>query len=177
MNSVHCLLVLARYRHMIVLKIGQFLASQEWHNWSVLSPSQEVARDVRRIRLARKLSQRQLSNLAGFQQPHLCQVETGVRAISLKAAERLERALELKPGKFSSLLRSNESRKLWAATRSALKEFGRQIRQFVEGVKPRVEQPHQRFSLENPLWPMGIHLGEEAAEEVRQLELLRKGQT
>ena len=134
----------------------------------MLSPSQRVARDIRRIRLARELSQRHLSNLVGFQQPYLCQVETGVRAISLKAAARLERALELKPGRFSSLLRSKESRKLWAATRAALKEFGRQIRQFLEGVTPRVEQPHQCFSVENPLWPMGIHLGEEAAEEVRQ---------
>lgn len=143
----------------------------------MLSPSQKVAREIRRIRLAQKLSQRELSERAGFQQPYLCQVETGVRAISLKAARSLELALELRAGKFCKRLQTKESRKRWAATRAALREFGRRIRNFVEGEKPRMEQPHQCFTLEDPLWPMGIHLGEEAAREVRQLELLRKGQT
>jgi len=142
----------------------------------MLSPCQKVARDVRRVRLARELSQRQLGQLAGFAQPYLCQVEKGVRAISVKAARKLELALELKEGRFCKPLRNRESRKLWAATRAALRDFGRQIREFVKGEKPWVEQPHQCFSLENPLWPMGVHLGEEAAEEVRQLELLRKNQ-
>ena len=142
----------------------------------MLSPSQKVARDIRRVRLARELSQRQLSQLAGFAQPYLCQVEKGVRAVSLKAAKKLEVALELKAGRFCKPLQNRESRKLWAATRAALREFGRHIREFVEGDKPWVEQPHQCFSLENPLWPMAIHLGEESAEEVRQLELLRKNQ-
>ncbi len=143
----------------------------------MLSPSQKVARDIRRIRLAQGLSQRQLSARAGFQQPYLCQVETGVRAISLNGAKKLEWALGLRSGKLCKVLQRRESRKLWPVTRAALREFGQEIRNFVEGGKPRVEQPHQRFSLENPLWPMGIHLGEEAADEVRQLELLRAGQT
>lgn len=143
----------------------------------MLSPFQKVARQIRRTRLDQNLSQRKLSELAGFQQPYLCQVETGVRTISFGAARKLELALGLQPGKFCKQLESKESRKLWAVTRAALREFGRGIRTFVEGEKPRFEQCHQCFSLDNPLWPMGIHLGEEAAEEVGQLELLRRGQT
>lgn len=143
----------------------------------MLSPSQKVAREIRRVRLAQDLSQRKLSERAGFQQPYLCQVETGMRTISLRSAKKLELALGLRPRKLTRLLETTESRKLWKATRAALQQFGRGIRTFMEGEKPRIEQPHQCFSLENPLWPMGIHLGGEAAEEVRQLELLRKGQT
>lgn len=124
------------------------------------------------------MSQRQLAAAAGFQQPYLAQVETGVRPISLKAAQRVEVALELKAGRLCKPLRTKESRRLWAETRAALREFGRGIRQFLMGEfrKPTIKQPHQFVTMENPLWPMGVHLGEEAAEEVRQLELLRKNQ-
>lgn len=146
----------------------------------MLSPFQKVARDIRRRRLAHGLSQRQLSNQAGFCQPYLAQVEKGVRPISIKAAEKLELALKLKPGRLSNRLRSRESRRLWKETREALRDFGRGIRQFVarggSSEKPPHQQPHQCITLENPLWPMGVHLGEEAADEVRQLELLRQDQ-
>lgn len=124
------------------------------------------------------MSQRELSSKAGFQQPYLAQGEKGVRPISLKAAERVETALMLKAGRISKFLRSKESRRLWEESRAALRDFGRGNRQFVEvATKPRIQQPHQRITLENLLWPMAVHLGAEAAEEVKQLELLRKNQS
>ncbi len=163
----------------ISINLTWCLLEMKWagcDNVVVLSPSQKVARQIRRVRLERGLSQRQLSDRAGFRQPYLCQVERGVRAISVKAAQRLEFALQLKPGKFCKGLLSKESRRLWRTTRLALREFGRCLRDFVEGGRPAIPQPHQHFGLDNPLWPMGVHLGEEAAREVEQLELLRTNQ-
>lgn len=144
----------------------------------MLSPGQKVAREIRRLRLARRLSQRQLSAQAGFQQPYLAQVETGVRCISMGAAHKLELALKLKPGSLCKILDRKESRRLWKESREALREFGRAIREFLPaGGRPTHCQPHQRPTLENPLWPMAVHLGEEAGLEVRELERLRSGQS
>ena len=146
--------------------------------FSMLSPGQKVARVIRRVRLARGLSQRQLSAQAGFQQPYLAQVEKGVRCISMRSARKLELALELKPGKLCKVLNARESRRLWRETREALREFGRAIQEFLPvGGTPVHSQPHQLPSLENPLWPMAVHLGEEAGLEVRELERLRRGQS
>lgn len=151
---------------------------KKWHNECMLSPAQKVARVIIRERKARKLSQRQVAAAAGFQQPYLAQVEKGVRPISGKAARGVEAALGLKPGRLCRVLQTKESRRFWAETRAVLRDFGRGIRQFVAGEcrKPPVQQPHQCITLENPLWPMAVHLGEAAGEEVRRLELLRRGQ-
>ncbi len=145
----------------------------------MLSPAQKAAREIKMKRKARGMSQRQLATAAGFQQPYLAQVETAVRPISLRALRRVEVALEMKPGRLCKYLHNGESRRHWKMTRAALREFGRGVREFVQGEcrKPRFQQPHQCISLENPLWPIAVHLGQEAAEEVRQLELLRRNQS
>ena len=143
----------------------------------MLAPSWKAAKDIRNTRLRRGLSQHQLAAQAGFKQPYLAQIEKGVRSISLKFAIILERILEVKPGRFSRGCLRRGRQQLTPATRQALRQLRRGLRQFWAPARltlPKYPQPHRVHRLEDPLWPMSVHLGENAGKEVRQLELLRK---
>ena len=87
----------------------------------------------------------------------LAQVETGVRPISKRIAEKLE--------------------VVFKEARQALRQIGRatgKAPRALESVGPPKHPRADRvFGLENQFWPMGPHLGEEAARKARQLEALR----
>ena len=142
----------------------------------MLAPAWKAARDIRNTRLRRGLSQRQLASLGGFRQPYLVQVEKGVRGISLKYARILEGILEVKSGRFSKGCLGRGRQQLAPMTRAALRQLRQGLRQFwapSRAIIPEYPQPHRVRRQDDPLWPMSIHLGECAGQEVRQLELVR----
>ena len=142
----------------------------------MLAPAWKVSKDIRKTRLSRGLSQRQLADLAGFRQPYLAQVEHGRRPISAKYAPILEAILKVKAGRFSKGCSGRGQQPLSADTRSALKELRKGLRNFWANAQvtlPKYPQPQRVFRKEDPLWPMSLHLGESAGKEVKHLEQLR----
>ena len=130
-----------------------------------------------RQRRERKLSQRQLAAEVGCSQPYLAQVETGVRPISKRIAEKLEVVFGVKPGRYTQAVFRRGRPPRGAEARQALRQISR-----AAGMAPRALEPvgPPRFpradrvsGLENPLWPMAPHLGAEAARQVTQLEAQR----
>ena len=140
----------------------------------MLAPSWKVCRDIRRMLLVRGLSQRQLAAQAGFRQPYLAQVEAGVRSISGKFAVILEEILGVKRGRFVRGVLGRGRQGLMVASRSALRELRRGLRDFMAGAEvclPKYAQPQRVERSDDPLWPMSVHLGESAGQEVRLLSL------
>ncbi len=87
----------------------------------MLSPLIKIARMILRKRGERKLSQRQLAAEVGCSQPYLAQVETGVRPISRKIAEKLETVFKVKPGTYTQVFFRRGRPPSGAATRGALR--------------------------------------------------------
>lgn len=142
----------------------------------MLSPRMKLARRLLKARLRKRLSQRQVAAQAGFAQPYLSQIESGIRPVSEKAARQLESIYAAKPGAFAKGLGRRGRPRFWQKSASALKAFGGAVREFWEAAKVRIpkhKQPHQVKRSDDPLWPMAIHLGPLAGAEVRQLEKLR----
>ena len=136
-----------------------------------------IARAIVKRRRHLKLSQRRVAAAVGCSQPYLAQVETGRRPISRRIAERLESVFKVKRGSYTRVVFRRGRPALPQSTRRALREIRR-----AQGADPRPFPPlgepsHPRSDrasgLENPLWPIAIHLGEQAAREVKALEQLR----
>lgn len=142
----------------------------------MLSNQQKLAKKLRRVRIRCVLSQRKAAARAGVTQSYLAQVECGFRPISSACLGRLEVVYGVKFGKLWKGV-GRRGRPAYAApTREAMRRLGRAICEFVkvgEALIPPHPQPHQVRSMMDPLWPMALHLGREAREEVERLELLR----
>lgn len=142
----------------------------------MLSARIKLARMLLKARQKKNLSQRQVAARAGFAQPYLAQIESGIRPISRRAAHLLEDIYGVKTGQFSRGTGQRGRPALWTKTAEAMREFRRGSRQVwkVSEVRiPKHQQPHQVRRSGDPLWPMSIHLGPQAGAEVRQLEKLR----
>ncbi len=143
----------------------------------MLSPLTKIARMVLKQRRKSKFSQRQLAAEVGCSQPYLAQVETGVRPISKNIAQKLEVVFKVKPGTYTQVVFRRGRPPRGAEARQALGQIRRatgKAPRALESVGPPKHPRADRVSgLEDPLWPIGIYLGEEAARQVRQLEALR----
>jgi DNA-binding XRE family transcriptional regulator len=65
------------------------------HRRFTLGLEHTIARNVRRLRRLRYLTQRQLADLAGLQCQHVTRIEAGERAISTRTIQRLANALRV----------------------------------------------------------------------------------
>ncbi|MDP2325811.1 MAG: helix-turn-helix transcriptional regulator [Gammaproteobacteria bacterium] len=132
---------------------------------------------VLRKRRKSKFSQRQLAAKVGCSQPYLAQVETGVRPISKRIAEKLEVVFKVKRGTYTKAVFPRGRPPRGAEARQALRQIGLatgKAPRALESVGPPTHPRADRvFGLENQFWPIGPHLGAEAARQVRQLEALR----
>jgi transcriptional regulator with XRE-family HTH domain len=131
---------------------------------------------VKRRRLL-KLSQRRVARAVGCNQSYLAQVETGRRPISGRVAEKLESLLKVKPGSYSKAPvrrgRPPLSRETCRALREIRRARGAAPRSFPQLGRPRHPRPDRASGLKNQLWPIALHLGPEAAQEVNHLERMR----
>ena len=143
----------------------------------MLSPMIRIARAIVKRRQVLKLSQRRVAAALGCSQPYLAQVETGRRPVSRKIAERLESVFRVKAGCYTNVTFRRGRPSLGKVARRALREIrrakGADPRPFPKLGLPHHPRPDRASGLENPLWPMAIHLGEKAAREVKSLEQLR----
>ena len=142
----------------------------------MLSLKQKLAKRLVRLRLANKLSQKAAAELAEFSQPYLAQVEKGTRPISGRALARLEMVYGKKLGKLWNGIGRRGRPAFSHSTKLAMLDFAGAVREFWEvgGVQvPRYPQPHQVLRAFDPLWPIALHLGSAAREEVELLERLR----
>ena len=146
----------------------------------MLPPMIRVARAIRKRRQAVKLSQRRVAAALGCSQPYLAQVETGRRPVSRRIAEGLESVLRVKAGSYTNVVFRRGRPALGKMARRALREIrrakGAVARPFPLLGPPDHPRADRARGLENPLWPMAIHLGERAAREVVSLEKQRREQ-
>lgn len=120
------------------------------------------------------MSQHAAAREVGCAQPYLCQVEKGRRALSLKFGERLERLLKVKSGRLTGRRVGRGRPVLTEMIRWAKRKLSRgQVEKPLARVRPSAFARRIRLPENDPLWPMAIHLGPEAAAEVRTLEALR----
>lgn len=61
---------------------------------------QRVGERIRQLRTKRKLTQEELSGLAGIGQDHLSELERGRKEVGILVLERIVTALEVRLGKF-----------------------------------------------------------------------------
>lgn len=147
----------------------------------MLSALQKVIRDVRRIRLRRGVRQDAVAHRLGLCVGFYCDVERGRRPLSQRVAHELEDILGVKPGRFTRGVDfpKRGRRRVPPLTREALLEIGKAISEAVRSSvvedQPRHRFPRQHHGVENMLWPIALHLGQEAQREVEQLERLREG--
>ena len=137
----------------------------------------KLAKRLISARMRRGLSQREVAVRAGFRQPYLAQVERGVRPISARALARLEDVYQVQFGKLSAGVGRRGRPAYTPQTKRGLREFCRGIRDFWgRGViaAPEHEQPHQVRRSDDPLWTIALRLDESAAQEVKELEILRR---
>lgn len=144
----------------------------------MLTPLMKIARDIRRIRCDRRISQRALAISVGCSQPYLVQIETGKRPVSQRIAQKLEVALGVSKGRFTKAVfvrgrppLTQESRRILAQLRGAQ---GLPSSKHDYKNAPEFPRSSQKWKPENPFWPMALHLGEAAGLEVRQLEQQRR---
>ena len=143
----------------------------------MLPPMIRIARAIVKRRQALKLSQRRVAAAVGCSQPYLAQVETGRRPVSRRIGAKLESFFRVKRGSYTGVVFRRGRPALAKGARRALREIrraqGSAPRPFPQLGQPEHPRSDRASGLENPLWPMGIHLGEKAAGEVRALEQLR----
>lgn len=135
----------------------------------------EVSRDIRKIRRAAKLTQKQLALEVGCSQPYLSQVERGRRPVSEKIALRLEVILEA-PGIFTRapFLRGRpcttpRSKLVSRALRAAAPK-----QDLVPELSytPKCPQAHQKWGVEDRVSGLGPILGLTAGQLTEALEKL-----
>jgi transcriptional regulator with XRE-family HTH domain len=143
----------------------------------MLSLRQKLAKKLRKSRFKLNLSQRAVAARIGITQPYLAQVENGHRPVSASCLQKLEKLYRTNFGKLWKGVGRRGRPGYSAATKRALREMGRAVRQFWgagEALIPEHPQPHQVRRLEDPLWTIALRLGERAGLEVRRLEELRR---
>lgn len=133
------------------------------------------------LRLRRRcagLTQRQAAKAVGCSQPYICQVERGQKALSAKFAEALEAILELEPGRLSGQRIPRGRPVLCEPTRLARRQLldvtSRMPASRVRRSRYRPANPPPGYL--DPLSPLRVYLGPQAADEVRQLEVKQAGQ-
>ena len=139
----------------------------------------KVAQALRARRKAEHLTQRAVAHGVGCSQPYLSQVERGRRPLSEKLALRLEEFLE-SPGLFTTAP--------FLKGRPPLTDVSKEVRRTVArgavaptdlppelGRKPRHQQLHQKWGVEDRLAGLGPVIGKDAGELLEKLEEL-KGQ-
>ena len=135
-----------------------------------------MARKIRQWRLKRKLSQREVAHRVGCGQAYIAHIECGRRPCSRPVGEKLEAVLKVRRGLFSSFHFPRGRPRLLDSARRALNEIreAEVLRPEAElpapGRPPGYPRPDRVAPVENPFWPMAIHLGASAAEEVSRLE-------
>ena len=141
----------------------------------MLSFRQKLAKRIAKIRLKKRFSQRGAAAEIGVTQSYLAQVEMGHRPVSGKCLEKLEGLFKTRFGKLWKGIGRRGRPVCAPATREALRELGKAIREFwnVELLLPEHPQPHRVRTLEDPLWTLALRLGEAAGEEVQRLEKMR----
>ena len=123
------------------------------------------------------MSQRQASAAAGFGQSYLAQVESGRKPISLASLKALEQVYGVKLERYYGGVGVRGRPGHWAATKQAmasLKRPGWSTRITQIPRTPKYQHPQTVRRSHDPLWPIGVHLGEGARRQVEQLELMRK---
>jgi len=138
----------------------------------MLAKSALVARKMQQKRKSMGLSLRLLAARVGCAHTYLHQVELGLRPLSCKQGELLEGVLRLRPGSLRLETRRGRPR-ISSAGRRVLRELRRCGGLPVDGRnfgKPKFARFDQARSLQNPFWPMAVHLGEGAHQRVRALE-------
>lgn len=130
---------------------------------------------LRKLRIKSGISQHQAAREAGCSQPYLCQVEHGIRALSRRIGERLEKLLRVKSGRLSGQRVRVGRPALPDRTRWAKRKL---VEPNSGATPPRVRasrfaRPKTSLPQDNPLWPISIHLGQEAGQEVDRLESAR----
>lgn len=141
----------------------------------MLSPLMKIARAIRQRRLECRLSQRRLALLVECSQQYVNQVERGRRPVSAAVAGRIERALRVRAGKWTRGVRFFRGRPALAgkslrALRALSERLGPAPAPSRVATPPRFPRPDFRWGLLDNLWPIGIHLGSQAARQVRALE-------
>ena len=140
-----------------------------------------MARKIQQQRLKRKLTQRAVAREVGCAQSYIAHIECGRRPCSKPIAARLEGVLRVKKGAFSGFdfprgrpPLTEAARATWKEVREAVAVRSEADRDPLEG-GPRFPRPDRVSPRENPFWPMAVHLGAGAAEEVVRLERRRAG--
>jgi len=138
----------------------------------MLSKSWIVARKMQQRRRSMGFSLRRLAALVGCAHTYLHQVELGVRPLSQAKAVLIEGVLRFKSGSLRL-----DTRRGRPTISSEGRILLRELRRFgglpVDGRnfgKPRHARPERARGLQNPFWPMAVHLGESAHQRVKALE-------
>lgn len=146
------------------------------------SNSQKIAYEMLKQRRRAGLSQAEAARRARVSPSYLCQVETGVRHASLRLAQALEGVYGLRSGhlvkryKFPGRGRKRFDPGVAAALRDLFKAVSLDAPARLPSPVPVPPRPWKdcRGTLDNPLWPIALHLGREAQEEVELLECRQK---
>ena len=152
----------------------------------MLSGMNRLSRRYTRDRKASGLSQAQAADKAECHPSFLALVETGRRSLSRRMAERLERALGKKPGRYTRHVVPSRGRPRQSSSSAEAVRKVRDATPFLKqsglpkfynpGFEPSHKQSEVTGQVENILWPMGVHLGRSAQEEVEALEAQWAGQ-
>ena len=140
-----------------------------------------MARKIRQQRLKRKLTQRAVAREVGCAQSYIAHIECGRRPCSKPIAARLEVLLRVKKGAFCRFdfprgrpPLVEAARPTWSEIREAVADRSEADLSPLERA-PRFPRADRVPARENPFWPMAVHLGASAAEEVVRLERRRAG--
>ena len=140
----------------------------------MIPPMDKVAQALRARRRAEGLTQKALAHGVGCTQPYLSQVERGRRPLSEKMALRLEEFLE-SPGLFTTApflkgrppldKMSKIARRTLIRGADGLAELPPEL-----GRKPRFEQVHQKWGVEDRLSGLTTIFPEETGDMLERLE-------
>lgn len=146
----------------------------------MLSPYAKVAKKVIEGRKRLRLSQRQLGWKLGCGQAYISQIETGRRPLAPALAPKLEQLFRLKPGSLTLAAtrrgRPAHNPVVRRVLRAVASQYRGKRRECAAAEAPRHPRPHVDNGLKDPFWPIAMHLGEQAAQEVRQLEQRRRNE-
>lgn len=133
---------------------------------------------MKRVRKRLGLSQGRAARLAHVSPSYMCQVERGTRTPSRRLAEKLEQVYRTTPGHFTRRYQfpRRGPKQVDPRTAEALRDLlaalsiDRTLQQPAPRSTPERQWADWRGNVENPLWPVAIHLGRGAQEEVKLLE-------
>ena len=135
-----------------------------------------MAHKIRRRRVQMKLSQRAVAKSVGCVQSYVAQVEGGRCPCSRRVAEKLELLFKVKRGTFTRFEFPRGRPRLQNSAKQILGQIRCAVKSQPDtdlapiGRAPAYPRSNLVKPVENPFWPMGIHLGQRAADEVLRLE-------